>query len=284
MMRTSTSIGDRAADAVERPLLQDAQELALRRRRELADLVEEDRAAVGQLELAQPARGRAREGAPLVAEELALEQRLGNRGAVDRDEGAVAPGRERVDRAREELLARAALALEQDGGVGRGDALGLGAHARGSPPTRRRSAAASATAPRRRAGTRRERARRSIARATQQAQQVRVDGLGDEVLGAALHRLDGRLDRAERRHDDARAASGRARSRRRGRPGRRRRAAASRSGRGPTRSPAAQPFDAPAAPLPTPVTSRPSALSISSSIARRESLSSTIRMRAMEEY
>ncbi len=38
------------------------------------------------------------------------------------------------------------------------------------------------------------------------------------------------------------------------------------------------------APLPTPETWRPSALSISSSIARRESLSSTIRMRAMEEY
>ena len=42
--------------------------------------------------------------------------------------GAVAPRRERVDRAREELLAGAALALEQDGRVGRRDALGLGAH------------------------------------------------------------------------------------------------------------------------------------------------------------
>ena len=41
-----------AADALERPLLQEAKELHLRRRRDLADLVEEERAAVGLLEAA----------------------------------------------------------------------------------------------------------------------------------------------------------------------------------------------------------------------------------------
>ena len=76
----------RPADAVEGALLQHAQELGLRRRRELADLVQEDRAAVGELELPEPARRGAREGALLVAEELALEQRVRNRRAVDRDE------------------------------------------------------------------------------------------------------------------------------------------------------------------------------------------------------
>ena len=39
-----------AADALERALLEDAQELDLDRRRDLADLVEEERAAVGLLE------------------------------------------------------------------------------------------------------------------------------------------------------------------------------------------------------------------------------------------
>ena len=43
-------IGCDAAEPLELPLLQDAQELHLRRGREVADLVEEERAAVGQLE------------------------------------------------------------------------------------------------------------------------------------------------------------------------------------------------------------------------------------------
>ena len=75
-----------AADALERALLQDAQELDLRRRRDLADLVEEERAAVGLLEAPGAPPIGAGEGALLVAEELALEERLGERGAVERDE------------------------------------------------------------------------------------------------------------------------------------------------------------------------------------------------------
>ena len=54
-----------------------------------------------------------------MAEELGLEERLGNRRAVDRDEGALGARAERVERAREQLLARAALALEQHRRVGR---------------------------------------------------------------------------------------------------------------------------------------------------------------------
>ena len=84
--RTSTDLLGAAAEPAEAALLQHAQQLDLRRRRHLADLVEEQRAAVGQLEAALPAIGGAGEGALLVAEDLALEQRLGNRRAVDRDE------------------------------------------------------------------------------------------------------------------------------------------------------------------------------------------------------
>ncbi len=75
------------ADRAHHALLQRAQELRLQRQRQLADLVEEQRAAVRLQEEAGARAARVGEGAPRVTEELALEQRLGNRGAVDRDEG-----------------------------------------------------------------------------------------------------------------------------------------------------------------------------------------------------
>ena len=57
------------------------------------------------------------EGALLVAEELALEERLGDGRAVDRDERPAPPVRQLVDAPREHLLAGAALADERDGDV-----------------------------------------------------------------------------------------------------------------------------------------------------------------------
>ena len=65
----------RAADALEPLLLERAQDLRLQRQRQLADLVEEQRAAVRHLELARLARDGAGERALLVAEQLGLEQR-----------------------------------------------------------------------------------------------------------------------------------------------------------------------------------------------------------------
>ena len=114
-----------------------------------------------------------------------------------------APRGERVDRVREELLARSALALEQDRRVGRRDALRLGAHCadRGRLADDRRN--------RLRVGLGEEerlaRARAALDRPRdEQPQQVGIDRLGDEVFGAVLHRLDRRLDRAERRHHEHR--------------------------------------------------------------------------------
>ena len=60
------------------------------------------------------------EGAPHVAEQLALEQRLGQRRAVHPDERSVATGAREVDLLGEQLLARAALAQQQHRRVGRG--------------------------------------------------------------------------------------------------------------------------------------------------------------------
>src|SRR5688572_33092077 len=56
-----------AADAHDLPLLQDTEELDLQLGVELADLVEEERAAVGDLELADLARDGAGERAALMA-------------------------------------------------------------------------------------------------------------------------------------------------------------------------------------------------------------------------
>src|SRR4051794_7585692 len=102
-----------AAQTPERPLLQDAQQLHLRRRLHLGNLVEEQRAAVRELEDADAAVLRAGEGAFLVAEDLALEQRLGNRRAVDRHERERRARAQLVDGLRDQLLAGARLAGDQ---------------------------------------------------------------------------------------------------------------------------------------------------------------------------
>ena len=76
MMRTSTFTAFAAADRLDLALLQRAQQLDLRRQRQLADLVEEQRAAVGLDELAGVLFGGAGEGALLVAEQNRLDQVL----------------------------------------------------------------------------------------------------------------------------------------------------------------------------------------------------------------
>ena len=62
-------------EALELALLQDPQQLGLGVHRELANLVEEERAAVGHLEAARQSVRGAGEGAALVAEQLALQER-----------------------------------------------------------------------------------------------------------------------------------------------------------------------------------------------------------------
>jgi hypothetical protein len=84
-----------AAQPLELLLLQHAQHLGLRLQAHVADLVEEDRALVGLLELADLPIGGAGERALFVAEQLRLDQLVGNRGAVDLHEG---PSRRRLSR------------------------------------------------------------------------------------------------------------------------------------------------------------------------------------------
>src|SRR5690606_32865161 len=88
---------------------------------DLADLVQEEGATVGEVEAPGLGGDRAGEGAPLVAEELRLHQVLGDRRAVDADEGLVVPGALFEQAPGDDLLAGPALSGDEHGGGGGGD-------------------------------------------------------------------------------------------------------------------------------------------------------------------
>ena len=204
--RTSTDLLGAPAEAAEAALLQHAQQLDLRRRRHLADLVEEQRAAVRQLEAALPPIGRAGEGALLVAEDFALEQRLGNRGAVDGDERKAGARAQLVDGLRDQLLAGARLAGDEHRRRGRRrlldhliDLAHLGAVA---DERAERAVLAQLAAQRLHLAHRLEPLDDLV---EQDLQPLNVDRLGQVVVGAFLHRLDRGVDGAlrgqqQRRH------------------------------------------------------------------------------------
>ena len=101
-----------AADPFDRQVLKRAQQLRLRRERQVGDLVEKQRAAVCAFELsAAPAHAGRRP--VLDAEELGLEQRLDNRRAIDRHERPAPARADFVNLPRDQLLAGAALAVDE---------------------------------------------------------------------------------------------------------------------------------------------------------------------------
>ncbi|MNF52882.1 hypothetical protein D3C84_342430 [compost metagenome] len=109
------------ADALQVAVLQHAQQLGLQGQRQLADLVEEQGALVGHLELAGAVVDGAGEGALDVAEQLALGHRLGQRRAVEVDQRMVGARRGQVDGLGHQLLADPGLAHDQHVEVGAGD-------------------------------------------------------------------------------------------------------------------------------------------------------------------
>ena len=106
------------AHAPHLSLLDGAQQLRLQRGRDVADLVEEERAPVGRLDQSGLGPDGTRERALLVTEQLGLEQRLGKRRAIDGHERAGDAGAVRVDGASDQLLAGPRLAADEDVGVG----------------------------------------------------------------------------------------------------------------------------------------------------------------------
>src|SRR5690348_14527875 len=78
-----------------------------------------------QLEAPYALRDGARKGALFVAEHLALEKACRDGGAVEFDEGGLAARAEIVDGARQQFLAGAGFAVNQNRGVGGGDGFDL---------------------------------------------------------------------------------------------------------------------------------------------------------------
>ena len=113
MILTSTRALREPPDPHEGLVVEEAQELRLARQRRLRDLVEEERAAVRDLDEAAPRPDGAGEGPALVTEQLALEERLADRRAVHLDERALPARALGVEHPRHQLLARAALAGDE---------------------------------------------------------------------------------------------------------------------------------------------------------------------------
>ena len=119
-------VGSRSSPPTRRnlPLLEHAQELALQVDGHLPDLVEEERAAVGLLEAAGARRDRAPVNAPFSWPKSSLSSRVAGIAAqLTATSGARGARAQAVDRAGDELLARAALAGDQHRGVGRRELL-----------------------------------------------------------------------------------------------------------------------------------------------------------------
>ena len=110
------------ADPLDREILDRAQELGLGGERQIGHFIQEQRAGIGRLELAAPAADPG--GGPVLdAEQLRLEQRFHERGAVDGDERTVPAAAQLVDLPGHELLAYARFAFEQHGEIRSRDAL-----------------------------------------------------------------------------------------------------------------------------------------------------------------
>ncbi len=114
-----------ASEPRDLPLFEHAQQLRLNGGRDLAYLVQKDRASRGKLELPDAPLVRARVSAFFVAEQLIFDQRVGDGRAVDGDKRRVAARAQVMYRAREELLAGAGFAEQQNGRGGRGHLLYL---------------------------------------------------------------------------------------------------------------------------------------------------------------
>ena len=107
-----------AADARDLTLLQHAQQIGLRLQADIADFVEEYRATFGDFKFSLLAILRAGERALFVTKEFAFEQRLGERAAVNDDQGMEAAHAGRVNGAYHQLFPGPTLTGDQHIGVG----------------------------------------------------------------------------------------------------------------------------------------------------------------------
>ena len=189
-----------AADRRVFALLQHAQQTGLRLHRHVADLVEEQRAALGLFEAAGGALVGAGEGPLLVAEQFALDEVARNGRHVDGDEGAFLALAVIVQRAGHQFLAGAGLAVDHHGEVGLHQARERAIdflHRRRAPDERHALDLLG------RAGVA-VLARLGHRAADDADQLLEVEGLRQIVIGAALRRADRGHEGVLRAHDDDR--------------------------------------------------------------------------------
>ena len=195
------------ADALEIAGLEHAQQLRLQVQRDVGDLVEKQRTAVGELETADAVRLGVGEGALDVAEQLAFEDPFRQAAGVHGHEPPARPARHGVNGLRNGALAGAVLAGDEDVGFRRSDArdqLHHRAHRRRLGDQHRPPVGLQCSilgfepllAP--------QRARELDLRAHDREQPRVLPRLLHEIARAAAHRLDRDLHAAPRRHDDDR--------------------------------------------------------------------------------
>ena len=187
----------RGTHAPKGALLEEGEQLRLSSAGEISDLVEEERPAVGDLHQAELALARIGKGAPLVAEQLALDEVLGNRRAVQLHERTARTRRAFVEHPRDGLFSGTALAGHQDQSHGAlGDHFHLGEqplHSR-----RRVDEGTAALAPflRRQIGDPVFQPAGTDGVVNRGHDFFQLERLLDEIVAAELHRGDRALDRA----------------------------------------------------------------------------------------
>ena len=107
-----------SADRGEALFVERAQDFGLRLQAHVADFVQEQRAAIGLLELAVLIGGGAGKCSLAVSEQLALDRVFGNGGAIYLDKHFILAQAEGMDGVRDQFLAGARLAINQDASVG----------------------------------------------------------------------------------------------------------------------------------------------------------------------
>ncbi len=117
-----------AAEARERLILEDVQQLGLQQRRHLANFIEQDRPFVAEFEFAGLGVRGAGESSGFITEQFAFEQVGGHSRAIHFEEGAVGARRELVDQAGEHFLAGTALTKQKHRNVDVSDESGLRAN------------------------------------------------------------------------------------------------------------------------------------------------------------